>query len=339
MAFDKKQIIQDAAEGFHISTGLTVRADPTVPMSGIDGLIRISKGEKHWKLEAEVLLHLTVTRLGLRGMRGRRTENEKILVTDFAAPALADFLKQTNTSFIDTAGNAYLNLPGLYLFIKGNKRPRPAEGAERNRAFTRSGLRTIFSLLVHPGLENRSYRDIAHAAGVALGTIDLTMRGLRTERFLIEMGHNSRRLRLRKTLLEEWVSAYPRDLRPKAYIGRYTSSRTDWWNDPSPGTEGSLWGGEIAAARIVQDFQPGSATVYIHGTPGELIGRHGLTRDPAGNVELLQTFWRNDPTSHTTSTVHPLLVYADLIATGDPKNITASQKIFETYLAAHLTDD
>jgi len=336
MAFDKYLYVQDSIERFRKSTGLTVHVEPTPHILGTDGLIRISRGARRWRLEAEVILQISVARLGIRRMRGL---HERVLVTEYASPPLADYLKQTDTAFVDTAGNCYLNLPGLFLFVKGNKRPQSAPEEERNRAFTRSGLRVIFSLLTNPGHENRPFRDIAAEAGVSLGTVNWVMRGLKAERYLIEMEHNNRRLRLRRSLFHEWVTSYPRDLRPKAFIGRFSAPGQDWWNDPTPGVKGSWWGSEIAAARLAANFLPMTASIYVDGDPAQLIAQRQLTKEPLGNVELLQTFWKPGARDDEMGTVHPLLICADLISSGEPQNVAAATEIEQKHLSQILPEE
>ena len=70
---------------------------------------------------------------------------------------------------IDTAGNAYLRAPGLYVFVQGEKRHEPA--VERvgipARGGTATALRAAFVLLCRPELLNAPYREIAGAAGTS----------------------------------------------------------------------------------------------------------------------------------------------------------------------------
>lgn len=51
-------------------------------------------------------------------------------------------------------------------------------------------------------------------------------------------------------------------------------------------------------------------------------------------VEVYRTFWRD--TGPYTGFVHPVLAYADLVATADPRNIEAAKMIWETRLDRYL---
>ena len=339
MAVDERQLIQEAVEELQKMTGVAVRVDVVPPTVENDEVIRIEKGGKQWRLQAEAKLHLTRERLALWAAQRPRQKGEKILVTDFVPPALADQMKQMDTAFMDTAGNAYINLPGLYIFVKGNKRPDLEGPQQRPRAFKPTGLRVIYALLCNPGLENRTYREIATAAAVALGTVNWVMRDLKAQGHLMEMGNQNRRLRNKRDLFNIWVTTYPRDLKPKVLIGRYATKDYEWWNHATPGVEGALWGGEVAAALLTRYLTPATATIYLQEQLNELIVKHGLRKDPQGKVEILNAFWNFDHTDQGLHTVHPLLVYADLVATGDPRNIETARMIDDNELARYLRED
>jgi len=59
-------------------------------------------------------------------------------------------------------------------------------------------------------------------------------------------------------------------------------------------------------------------------------------KDDYGNLEVLQKFWNFKPTMAATEdvpVVPPLLVYADLVATGDARNLDAAKMLREQFLA------
>ncbi len=58
--------------------------------------------------------------------------------------------------------------------------------------------------------------------------------------------------------------------------------------------------------------------------------RHGET-DERGAVEILEAFWK-PLEDEEPQTAPPLLVYADLMATGDPRNLEAARLVRERYL-------
>ena len=56
------------------------------------------------------------------------------------------------------------------------------------RLFKPGGLKLIFALLNNPGMEKATYRDMAKAAKVALGTVDFAITELKELGFLIDLG-------------------------------------------------------------------------------------------------------------------------------------------------------
>jgi len=58
-----------------------------------------------------------------------------------------------------------------------------------------------------------------------------------------------------------------------------------------------------------------------------------LRKDPAGNVEILKGFWTFKYPWNYTQLAPPLLVYADLLATGNDRNIETGKMIYEKYFA------
>jgi hypothetical protein len=67
----------------------------------------------------------------------------------------------------------------------------------------------------------------------------------------------------------------------------------------------------------------------------DLVKRHRLRPDPEGPIQILEKFWQFAPvtTSETPPGVAPpLLVYADLLASRDPRNAEVAQMIKEKYL-------
>lgn len=265
-----------------------------------------------------------------------------ILVAPRITPETAEKCREIDLQFIDTTGNAYLHGAGLYVLVKGQ---RPTEGEEfqltdqeGKRAGTATHLRVIFGLLCKPELLNAPYRDIVQAAGVALGTIgwvffDLNARGFVTG----GKGKGDRVLLERQKLVREWVTNYPIKLRPKLNPKRFRAPKADWWKDVDIVEYGAQWGGEIAAAELTGYLRPHTLTIYLHKKQGQrnltkLVAKHRLRPDAQGDIEILDAFWNFEDEKPIPKTVPPLLVYADLLATLDPRNLEAAKLINDQYL-------
>ncbi|MEO8414323.1 MAG: type IV toxin-antitoxin system AbiEi family antitoxin [Ginsengibacter sp.] len=79
-------------------------------------------------------------------------------------------------------------------------------------------------------------------------------------------------------------------------------------------------------------LRPGELTLYITENRNELIKKYRLVPDIKGNIKIYKVFWHQKEET-AINTVHPLLVYADLINTGDRRCIETAQKIYDELLA------
>jgi hypothetical protein len=168
------------------------------------------------------------------------------------------------------------------------------------------------------------------------------MRELAADGLVLETGTRrapTRRLRNRRALLDRWVEAYLRTLRPQTLIGRYNADEPDWWRALDAPKYGALLGGEPAAAVLTGHLKPGIATLYLGGAPGKLIVDHRLRAAEHGNVELRRRFWAFDHPWDYPALAPPVLVYADLLGTGDARCIEAAQRIFDGHLARLVAEE
>ncbi|MFO7555962.1 MAG: type IV toxin-antitoxin system AbiEi family antitoxin [Desulfobacterales bacterium] len=297
-----------------------------------DGLVQIAHQNTKWYFAAEVKASVTRATAGMKRLDPLNREEKVLIITEYVTPPIADLLKELNIFFIDTAGNAYINEPGLYVFIKGNKPQLTLKTKTQKRLFKPGGLRVVFALLNNPEMINKPYRDIAKAAEVALGTIGWIIRDLKEMGFCFEIGKRKRKLVNVKNLFKRWVEAYPEQLRPKLIKERFEAANPNWWKEINLKAYGACWGGEVAAANLTGYLKPAKATVYTNEAIGELVLKNRLRKAEQGNVEILTLFWNFKYELADRDIVPPILVYADLLATGDPRTIEAAEMIYEKYI-------
>ena len=312
--------------------------EPIVNNYRCDALLRIERNGKTERFAAEVKKRLTIATLGAVMHQLERYPQNGLLVTEYVNPNMAERLRDMDMPFLDMAGNAYLNTPFVYVFSKGNKLTEPLGKTGKTRAFQPTGLKVVFALLCQPALVNAPYRDIATAAMVALGTVGWVMTDLRELGYLVDMGKRGRRLKERERLVQRWVTAWPEQLRPKLVIGRYTVQEQDWWKRHPIHNYQAYWGSEVAAAKITNYLRPEYQTIYIRERAADLLLGMKMRKDPAGKVELLKTFWGTGCEQPDEILVPPLLVYADLLATGDPRNIEAAKLIYEQQFDRYIRE-
>lgn len=340
----EQEILAQAVKMLHMTTGLHFqigRPTATADKYGPDAMLIINhEGTGQWKFFAEIISILSRATLGIAVQRLIRFQGKGILITRYVTPPLADELRKLNIQFMDVAGNAYINAAPLYVFIKGNKPVDQIRTEPLNRAFRPAGLQVIFALLCNKGCENAPFRDIAHFAAVALGTVGQVMKDLKEMGFLVDMGHRGRRLTHKENLMNRWVTAYPEQLRPKLVLGRFAATDHNWWKAIDILKFQGFWGGEIAAAKATEYLKPQKATIYMAGPPARLIMANKMKKAENGDIEILKIFW-NFAANTTTfpELVPPLLVYADLLATGDPRNIETAQLIYEKNIIGFIKQD
>ncbi|MGM0552309.1 MAG: type IV toxin-antitoxin system AbiEi family antitoxin [Pseudomonadota bacterium] len=284
---------------------------------------------------------LTSAELGLAATRFD-IERPGLILSEYVNPGMAERLRDMDIGFLDLAGNAYINAPPVYVFIKGNKRaameyPDPAPAA--HAAFQGAGLRIVFALLCAPHLVSSTYREIAEAAGVSLGSASRTLHALRDQGFLLETGRRTRRLHNYPTLIERWTLAYPEQLRPKTFLGRYRAADPEWWQDAALEPYRAAWGGEVAAARLTSYLVPERISIHTRMAPAPLLAAFGLRKDPRGNIELHKSFWPPECNTDAPDLAPRLLAYAELLASGNERNIETARMLYEQGLAGHLEPD
>lgn len=266
-----------------------------------------------------------------------------LLVAPRITEQMADKCRELELQFIDTTGNAYLKAQGVFILIKGQ---RPDETfkldrPEGKRAVTPTNLRVVFALLCKTTLLNATYRDINDVAGVALGTIGWVFYDL-DERGYTVGEKNKRTMLEREKLIQEWVTNYPIKLRPKLDTRKFKAPTPDWWKTVNPNQYGAQWGAEIAAEKLTGYLRPQTCTLYFHEADKQknmtrMVVDHKLKADPFGDIEFIDAFWdfKDEP---MTETVPPILVYADLLATLDPRNFETAKMIYEKYIKNTQTE-
>jgi len=150
------------------------------------------------------------------------------------------------------------------------------------------------------------------------------------------MGKNGKKLLDRKALFERWVAAYPDNLKPKLLLGRFRGDG-DWWKDAELNPDYAQWGGEVAAAKLTGYLKPGTVTLYAdRNRLADLVIANRLKKDPHGNVEVVERFWPLGKGFGEGDTVHPILVYADLVELGEQRTMETARMIYEQHLDRHF---
>ena len=345
----ERNILETAIGAIHRETGLRLdvvayefRKDDK---HAIDAIVQIY--DNGARLTVEIKKWATQANVGaiINQIKNLAEPGQGLLVADYINRNMGERLKEADIQFLDTAGNAYINQQPIYIYIKGNK-PKHAIAAKgrvkTGRAFQPTGLKVVFAFLMEEKLVNAPYRQIADQAAVALGAVGWVIRDLIAHGFLLE-GFNENQFKLVEfdRLLDQWVEAYPQKLKRKYEIGTFTTGNPDWWKIMHPEKFDAEWGGEIAVAKYTNYLNPLHGLVYINKTNmADFLQAARLRKaDPHERqevqIDLVEPFWKkanNDGKIKHVGLVHPIIAYADLIETGDTRNLDAANRLREEFL-------
>ena len=86
-------------------------------------------------------------------------------------------------------------------------------------------------------------------------------------------------------------------------------------------------------------MQLNSIRAGFNGPFGKLVLKNKLRKANHGDIEILTLFWNFDYEFANQGIAPPILVYADLMATGNNRNIEAAGMIYEKYLAGLIREN
>jgi hypothetical protein len=261
-----------------------------------------------------------------------------LLITSYVSREIANYCREIGLQFIDTHGNAYLNGPGLLVYVAGERHeggrlPSRATGGVSGVA----GLRIALALLSTPDMAASPYREIASRAGVSLGAVSNAIEDLEKRGYVIAgAAGRPRQLLEAKRLLDEWTLNYPVQLRPKLNSRRFSVPGSDWWKGEQLAGTGAVWSGDVAAKMLTNYLRPATQTIYVPPAVRSdwmkaFAKAHHARADPHGSLEVLDKFW--DDGLERRPGVAPLaVVYADLLASLDPRAAEAASLIRKDWI-------
>lgn len=316
---------------------------------GADAWLRVGRGRDRTLYAAMVRKRMALDALGPMLQPLARAKGRAILVTDYVTPTVAQRLREKGVAFVDAVGNAWIDQPGLVLWHTGNKPVRTPKAGQAVRVFQPAGIQVVFALLCDPERVNAPVREIADLAGVAHGTAGHILDDLRRMGHVVEFGRREgargrarkRQLLQRRRLLDLWVEAYAQVLRPRLNLLRYrplNATLPHWWKKATYHELGAWLGGEGAAEIVTRYLKPQDITIYADDRVA-FLNKHRLVVDPQGPVILLDRFWNFVHEWEFPDLVPPVLIYADLLATGDDRCRETAGMLYDKYLAKTIETD
>ncbi len=347
---NERSIVNRALEQLKFQTGLVGR----VSRSDLSDLAENDLGNpSKARVKFDSIKKYLVTHLQEGGISGKAMQElldaangaDNLVISDYVNDEEAEKFRESNINYLDNVGNAYLNIPPIYVLIQG-KKPRDSYALDRaSKLFTETGLRVILALLINESLLNSSYRRIADHAGVSMGTIGWVLRELKSQGFTTyKKGRYAWALRVK--LVKMWVDEYPA-LREKYSFGRYFTQDSNWWKTADLSRYEGVLGGDVTASKTVREFTPSNAEVFVGKhkqtqfirdlglIPASEIERLGAKIAEQGliQVEVLSKFWGHESSKDLfTNRVHPILTYASLMDSWNPKSRELAAKVAREFL-------
>lgn len=264
----------------------------------------------------------------------------RLLVTPYVSPLLAEQLQERRVEFLDSAGNAYLDRP-IYLFVSG-KKPKQ-KSIRSSRALRPAGLRLLYVLLKEPAFLAKTQRELATAAGIALGSVPTILQDLRERGYLRRTGDTPQSLTNPRELFVRWEHGYGELLRLKLY--RQTcrlAGSTAVFDDLLHRLRQHptiLLGGELGAAALTKHLRPETATLHIAEDEKTVMSSLRLIPDSHGNITLLRTFGTQNESDDRHKEFHladPLLIHAELVQTAGERIQEISKMLLDDHILPRL---
>tara|TARA_R110000868_G_scaffold105784_1_gene290480 strand:+ start:784 stop:1773 length:990 start_codon:yes stop_codon:yes gene_type:complete len=269
-----------------------------------------------------------------------RSEELPVLVASkYITPKAKEALKARNINYIDSFGNAFLNLENLKLYVeKNNGKPVYYQYSE---IFTPSGAQILFHLLQNPELINATYRHLSEISKVSLGSVSKTINGLLNEEFAVKQDTEKKYQLIRlEELLEKWIDVLNQKILPANKLGNFTFTKDKFEILESNPEFETRWGGESGAAMLTDYLIPEKYTLFTNRPKQDLIKNYRLLPKDDGEITVYKPFWKmgscrdNYEDSHIAA--HPLLIYAELVNSGNDRNIETAKIIFDEYIKPNL---
>ncbi len=278
-----------------------------------------------------------------------------ILFAPYIASPTAHRFASHNLNFVDLAGNCRLALGNeRFAMIEGR---RPVRDMESKRGIGVPGYRVMFELLASEAARRLPIRELASRAGAGKSSTAVALRRLEEAGLLLRTQAGIRVTRPRE-LFERWLVGQLDHVMPRTLAGRFRTAETDplkfetkaeaalseYSEVLQAGIESSqtpaqspiefAWGGTAAAWRMHHYFRGTDTILHVSQLPPSLANRLGLLPSMIGNLKIYEhgTIAQTAFRGTVSRAMHPMLVYSDLIASGEERSMQTAEMIRKEFL-------
>lgn len=321
----ESEIINDVVFNLRRLTNLeSIEVKPKRPQVGYDYNLIINNVE--FACEVKIQVSKANYNLVLQQMRKLKEEVDLplLLASHYFAPDVFESFSAEGINVVDSSGNCKIEAKQLFINIIGQKSTPIKQ--PKGKAFNEAGLKAVFYFLLNDTNINQPYRQISNNTGLSLGTITNVVEELLYEKFVIKTS-KGRILKNKRALLDTWQVHFNQTLKPKLLLKTMefvdSDSRKDWELIALP--DGVCWGGEGGAYLTNKYLIPEQFDIYTEGPSINLMMTRKMRFEENGSIHVYQKFWR----SQHERVAPMILIYADLMGSGNSRCIEAAQKLIE----------
>ncbi|MEJ7693173.1 type IV toxin-antitoxin system AbiEi family antitoxin [Daejeonella sp.] len=326
----EEQIIYKVIQLIQERAGLKGRWYARTGKKNIDGQLELKGDNNKYTFPVEFKKEVKPIHF-LHFQKVREQAGDLIVIAETIYPTIREQLRKLGLNYLDAAGNCFIK-KNDWLFLIDGFRTETINPIKKDRAFNKTGLILLFHFLNDENYLNATYRQMADDYGIALGNINYIINSLKDQGFVIQLDKKRFRLARKKELLDEWIAAFEEKLKPILKLGEFrfiNGNEKEWEKIPLTNYE-TQWGGEPAAKLLTGYLKPGKLTLYTVENRVNLIKKYKLVPQEQAVLTVYKKFWKFN--LNHEDTVPPILVYADLINTGDPRNIETARKLYDELL-------
>jgi hypothetical protein len=304
------------------------RHDASLSLRTPSGTFRLLAVEYKSHLSRAVVDHLIAR---FRGARDRI-----VVLAPHIGAGVGAMLAEAGINYVDRHGNCHLAVDSVYIHVAGRTGPPHAASEKGLRS---PGYQVLFAYLAEPALLDRPLRAVAEWAGVSRQPASDVRQRLLEDGYIIETRKGYRWVdRRRDDALNMWLRGYETTVRASLVRGTYrTQTDPDELEKqivalfPKMGVSELRWGGTTAAYRLTSHYRGARTTVHVHATPRGVAQHLRAVSDPRGNLVVMDAFgainWEAEG-----ETVHPLLVYSEMLRDGDERAREAAEMLFDSHI-------
>lgn len=296
------------------------------PAGAVDAELELVRAGESIRFGAVVKRTVRPSTVALVADRLRHLTHEHplLLVTAHASPRTAELLRARGISFMDAAGNAYIDTPSLLVSIEGR---RPAEFSARKTPdrIGVAALQVMFVLLRDPDARTLSVRELGARAGVSHGAAAKARHAFDRRGWIVNLGREGYRLTDPEGLLEAWLVGFSGQLAASVEIARAMSpgalSPASWAKGVAEhlAPDFALLGGEAAAELAGHGIRGETASVWVSGWDADTMRRLRLVPTRDGKILVYRAFAPGMGDPADARLADPLLVLAELAAIPDER--------------------